>query len=690
MKAIIFFLATAFMLAVQNPNDLKNITITGNVIDEDGMGIPGVTVRAKGFTDIGTISDLDGNYSLSKVPEEATTLVFSFVGLETLEVEINGQSVVNATLKTSEDIPQECVVTALGISREQKSLGYSATEVNSDDFSSNKKAKKVKEEKVETKVPEISGVKIKPIAENTVVTEVETPETELTEIETPEVEKEVIENPEISLTFFKSDPTQLDIKNKLDLNSEYIGHEKYDKITENVFVNPFYEPLSTFSIDVDKASYSNVRRFIENGELPPKDAVRIEEFINYFSYNYAEPMDTLPFSVNIETSDCPWNSKNQVVTVGLQGRIIDEEDLPASNLVFLIDVSGSMSSYNKLPLIKASLEILVKNMRPIDKIAIVTYSGSAGIKLESTSCTEDNKEKIMAAITDLYSGGSTAGAEGINTAYKIAVENFIKTGNNRVILLTDGDFNVGTSSTEDLVKMIEVKRESGVYLSLLGYGIDNLNDEMMEKLSNAGNGNYSYIDDVDEATKVFDEEFSSTIFTIAKDVKIQIEFNPAKVKAYRLIGYENRMLESEDFENDAVDAGEIGAGHTVTAMYEIVPAEENNNYLLASLEGFQSIVIDKEELMTVKLRYKKPDENISNLMSYSFKSTDLISEQSSDNMKFISAVVEFGMILRNSAFKSESDYENVITLAKVATKNSTDTYKKEFIELVEKAKKLDK
>jgi Ca-activated chloride channel family protein len=398
----------------------------------------------------------------------------------------------------------------------------------------------------------------------------------------------------------------------------------------------------------------------------------------------------LPFSVNIETSDCAWNSKNQVVTIGLQGRIIDEQDLPASNLVFLIDVSGSMSSYNKLPLIKASLEVLIKNMRPIDKIAIVTYAGSAGVKLESTSCTEDNKEKIMTAITELYSGGSTAGAEGINKAYSIAVENYIKTGNNRVILLTDGDFNVGTSNTEDLVKMIELKRESGVYLSLMGFGMGNYNDEMMEKLSNAGNGNYAYIDDIDEATKIFDEEFSSTIFTIAKDVKIQIEFNPVKVKAYRLIGYENRMLASEDFENDAIDAGEIGAGHTVTAMYEIIPAKEGENTFLASLDDFQSIVIDKEELMTIKLRYKKPDEDISNLMKYSFKSTDLVSEQSSDNMKFITAIVEFGMILRNSAFKSESDYDNVIKLAKEATNNSTDSYKLEFIELVEKAKNLDK
>jgi len=697
MKTIFILIATAIMLSVQNPNDLKYITITGNVSSfEDGFGIPGATVQIKGTT-VGTVTDLDGNYTLSNVPVDSKTIIFTFVGLETQEVEINGQSVINAVLKQSDQVLNEVVCTTIGIKKSEKKLGYSATTVSSEELTKapdrsviNSIQGKVagvnsginlnfskKDKNIET-VPEISGVKIKPIAE----------ESETTEIEVVEEEKEIIENPEISLTFFKSDPSELNVKNKLNLNKEYLGSEKYDDITENVFVNPFYEPLSTFSIDVDRASYSNVRRFIEDGQLPPTDAVRIEEFINYFSYNYAEPIDTLPFSVNIETSDCPWKSENQIVTIGLQGRIIDEQDLPPSNLVFLIDVSGSMSSYNKRPLLQASLEILVKNLRPCDKIAIVTYAGTAGIKLQSTSCTEDNKEKIISAITELYSGGSTAGADGIEKAYSIAVKNFIENGNNRVILSTDGDFNVGTSGTEELVEMIEEKRESGVYLSVMGFGMGNLNDEMMEKLSNAGNGNYAYIDDIDEAKKVFGEEFSSTIFTIAKDVKIQIEFNPTKVKAYRLIGYENRMLESEDFENDAIDAGEIGAGHTVTAMYEIIPAVEGENQFLASLDDFQSIVIDKEELMTVKLRYKKPNENISNLMKYSFNSNDLVSSQTSDNMKFISAVVEFGMILRNSDFKSDSDYDNVLKLAKEATKNSKDDYKLEFIELVEKAKKI--
>lgn len=682
MKSIFVIVATAIILAVQNPKDVQNRTITGTVVNEDGMGIPGATVFVKDFHDIGTITDFDGNYTLSSVPDDATTLVFTFVGLKTIEKEISENSVVNAILEPDDVSIDEIVVTAIGISRAKKVLGYSTNIINSN------KAK-TKKEKTKKSEPIVSGVKIKADDKNESVSITVVDVAEIEDSQEDEIEKqENIENSDFELSYFKSNPSELDIKNKMELNKEYLGREKYDKISENEFVNPFYEPLSTFSIDVDKASYSNVRRFIEDGQLPPEEAVRIEEFINYFSYNYAEPVDTFPFSVNIETADCPWKEGNKIVTIGLQGKNISEEELPPSNLVFLIDVSGSMSAYNKLPLLQASMEILVNNARPIDKIAIVTYAGSAGIKLQSTYCTKENKVDIITAISGLYSGGGTAGAAGINTAYEIAVENFISGGNNRVILSTDGDFNIGVSGTSGLVSLIEEKRKSGVYLSVMGFGMGNLNDEMMEKLSNAGNGNYAYIDDIEEAKKVFDEEFSSTLFTIAKDVKIQIEFNPAKVKAYRLIGYENRMLEAEDFDNDAIDAGEIGAGHTVTAMYEIVPSDDESNLFLASLDGFQSIVIDREELMTVKLRYKKPDEDISNLLKYSFNSEDLESSYISDNMKFISAVVEFGMILRNSAFKSDADYENVIKLAKEATKNTSDIYKEEFIELVEKAKVL--
>jgi len=353
------------------------------------------------------------------------------------------------------------------------------------------------------------------------------------------------------------------------------SNEQYGTIQENQFMNPLDEALSTFSIDVDRASYSNVRRMIDNGNLPPVDAVRIEEMINYFDYEYAQPESNQPIALESNLSNCPWNSEHQILHIALQAKELDTKNLPASNLVFLVDVSGSMQSKQKLPLLKSSFKMLVNNLRDIDKVAIVTYAGRAAVVLESTPASE--KEKILASIENLRAGGSTAGAAGIKSAYRIAKENFIKKGNNRVILATDGDFNVGVSSNEGLEKLIEKERRSGVFLSILAYGMGNYKDEKMQILANKGNGNHAYIDNIQEARKVFVNEFGGTLYTLAKDVKIQIEFNPAHVQAYRLIGYENRLLAKEDFNNDKKDAGEMGSGHVVTALYEIVPVGSNSS-----------------------------------------------------------------------------------------------------------------
>lgn len=473
-------------------------------------------------------------------------------------------------------------------------------------------------------------------------------------------------------------------------NNKDLDREGYDNIKENEFQKVPDHPLSTFSIDVDAASYSNVRRLINEGHLPTPGAVRIEEMINYFSYNYPQPVNDKPFSITTESSPCPWNENHQLVMIGLQGKKIDVEKLPPSNLVFLIDVSGSMMQENKLPLVKSSLNLLAEQLRPQDKIAIVVYAGRAGLVLPSTN----DKTKIKEAINALEAGGSTAGGAGIKLAYQTAQENFLKDGNNRVILCTDGDFNVGASSDDALENLIEQKRSSGVYLTVLGYGTGNYQDSKMQKLADKGNGNHAYIDNISEAKKVLISEFGGTLFTIAKDVKLQVEFNPASVRGYRLIGYENRMLAKEDFNNDKKDAGEMGSNHTVTALYEVIPTnapEDDNEQETVEPLRYQSKKQRKRsasvsnELMFVKVRYKKPDEDSSNLMEVSVKNN---SQVASNNMRFASAVAAFGMVLRNSTFKGGSNYKMIKSLATSGIENSNDTYKKEFLELVKKAEQL--
>lgn len=467
--------------------------------------------------------------------------------------------------------------------------------------------------------------------------------------------------------------------------------EEYDRIYENEFLSVKDNPLSTFSIDVDAASYSNVRRFINNSQLPPADAVRIEEMINYFSYDYPEPEGDDPFSINMEISECPWNKNNKLVHIGLQAKKISTDNLPPSNIVFLIDVSGSMQSPNKLPLLKSAYKLLTNELRENDKVAIVVYAGAAGLVLPSTSGM--NKEKIIGAIEQLYAGGSTAGSAGIKLAYETAKENFIEGGNNRVVLATDGDFNIGPSSDSELVRLIEEKREEGIFLTVLGFGMGNYKDSKMEKLADKGNGNYAYIDNILEAKKVLVNEFGGTLFTIAKDVKIQVEFNPAEVKGYRLVGYENRMLNKEDFNDDTKDAGELGAGHTVTALYEIISPDSDYEFpsvddLKYQKENKAESNYNSGELLTVKFRYKKPDENTSRLIIKVLENDDQDLDETSDNFRFSAAVAEFGMLLRDSEFKANSSFESVKSLAKNSLGEDKFGYRLEFLQLVEKANLL--
>ena len=463
--------------------------------------------------------------------------------------------------------------------------------------------------------------------------------------------------------------------------------EDYATIRENPFREVANAPLSTFSIDVDAASYSNLRRFINNGQQPPKDAVRIEEMINYFEYDYPAPTGKHPFEVITEISDCPWNTKHRLVHIGLQGKKIPTDNLPYSNLVFLVDVSGSMNASNKLPLLRSSLKLLVNQLRPQDKVAIVVYAGAAGVVLPATG--GDNKQQIKDALNKLEAGGSTAGAEGIELAYKIAKENFVKGGNNRVLLATDGDFNIGASSDAALVRLIEKERESGVYLTVLGFGMGNYKDNKMQELADSGNGNHAYIDNINEAKKVLVNEFGGTLFTIAKDVKFQLEFNPVKVQGYRLIGYENRMLNARDFNDDKKDAGDLGAGHTVTALYEIIPVGIKSDFLTAvdDLKYQQptkpSAAAGSAELLTIKLRYKQPDGATSQLLERPLLDEQVKLSKTSANFRFSAAVAEFGLLLRDSKFKNTATYSQAIALAKGAKGKDANGYRMELVKMME-------
>ncbi|MGL5434766.1 MAG: vWA domain-containing protein [Lachnospiraceae bacterium] len=462
------------------------------------------------------------------------------------------------------------------------------------------------------------------------------------------------------------------------------GHntEEYNYIQENGYKSVADEPLSTFSIDVDTAAYSNVRRMIQAGTGVVADAVRIEEMINYFSYDYPEPNGDAPFSVTTEYGACPWNEEAKLLMIGLKAESIDFHDRPASNFVFLLDVSGSMYDSNKLPLVQKSFAMLAENLTENDQVSIVTYAGYESVVLDGEQ--GNHTSVIVDALDGLEAGGSTAGAAGIKKAYELARRHYIKGGNNRVILATDGDLNVGISSEGELVRLIEKEKQSGVHLSVLGVGTSNIKDNKMEALADHGDGNYNYIDSIFEAKKVLVDEMGGTLITVAKDVKIQVEFNPRQVAGYRLVGYENRMLNKEDFNDDTVDAGEIGAGHTVTALYEIIPAgtaELPETELKYQTSGEP---VGSSELLTVSLRYKAPNGNTSKLLTCPVEA-DTFTKSLSPDLTFASAVAEFGMLLRDSENKGTATYKGVIELAESVVNEDSDAYRKEFIELVKQA-----
>jgi Ca-activated chloride channel family protein len=476
-----------------------------------------------------------------------------------------------------------------------------------------------------------------------------------------------------------------------DLNTESYAHQD-----ENAFKLVKTDPLSTFSVDTDTASYANVRRMLKEGTMPPKGAVRVEEMINYFSYDYSPPTGGAPFSTNIEVAACPWDARHLLARIGLKGKAVDRVDRKPANLVFLLDVSGSMNSANKLPLLKRSLKLAVDQLSDRDRVAIVVYAGASGLVLPSTPF--DDKPKILDALNGLEAGGSTNAGSGIQLAYQVAQENFLKNGINRVILATDGDFNVGVTDKTALVDMVKDKAKSGVFLTVLGFGMGNLKDDMLEKLADNGNGNYAYIDDFAEARKVFSDQISGTLVTIAKDVKIQVEFNPAKVQAYRLIGYENRMLAAQDFNDDTKDAGEIGAGHTVTALYQIVPVGKEVGYPIGKVDdlkyqqpsepGEKTGPSSAGEWMNVKLRYKEPDGDKSQKLEFPVTSVGASFDAASVDFRFATSVAGFGMLLTDSKYKADLSYDQVRAMADGARGPDKREYRTLFLQMVDQAKAL--
>jgi Ca-activated chloride channel family protein len=624
-------------------------TISGTVYTaDDKLPLPGVTVLLKG-TSTGTQTNAKGAYSIT-VPDNNATLIFNFIGFQPQYINIGSKTKIDVYLKVASSSLNEVVVTAYGVQK-RKDVTGSVAQINNND------ALKSTPQRLQGRV---SGIVVNGA---------------------PGSAQKMMIRGVNSYGYVSPAPAAED-------------NESYKGITENSFTNAGTTPLSTFSVDVDAASYSNVRRFINNGQLPPADAVRVEEMINYFNYNLAGPTDNSPVAIHTELSSAPWNTKHRLLRIGLKAKTIATKNLPASNLVFLIDVSGSMNSTNKLPLVQSSLKMLVDQLRPQDKVALVVYAGAAGVVLPSTG--GDKKETIKNAIDNLSAGGSTAGGEGIKLAYKIAAENLIKTGNNRIILATDGDFNVGASSDDDMEKLIEKKRESGIFLSVLGYGMGNYKDSKMETLADKGNGNYAYIDNITEARKTLVSEFGGTLFTVAKDVKLQIEFNPAKVQAYRLLGYENRILNKEDFNDDKKDAGDMGSGHTVTAFYEIVPAGIKDDYMVSvdplkyQKNEVKVATSGSSEMMTIKFRYKEPVSSKSKMSQAVVYDKPVDFKLTSTDFKFASAVAEVGMLLRDSKFKQKASFAHAIATARAGKGDDSEGYRSEFIRLAESAKLLSK
>jgi Ca-activated chloride channel family protein len=708
--------------------DATKRTISGIVTDESNLPIPGATVLVKGTTR-GTTTNLNGEFNIKA--EKRDILVYQYIGYQTAETFVRESDKMNMKLVNDSMALNEVVILGYGTQKKSSVTG-SVAMISSNDLRKQKSANVS-----QALHGRVAGVQVTSGAESKIIIRgnstnkqgneplyvvdgVPVNPNDFKQVNPNDIQKmDVLKDAGATSiygsrasngviiittkngTYQNLSKKQLERKlKKLNKNKEVevqkpepksieTTQEDYDNFVENQFESPKAAPLSTFSIDVDNASYTNVRRFINNGQTVPKDAVRVEEMMNFFKYKYPQPQDQHPFSINTEYSDCPWNTKHQLLKIGLQGKNIPTNNLPASNLVFLIDVSGSMSDANKLPLLKQSLKILVNELRKKDKVAIVVYAGAAGVVLPPT--TGDEKQTIINALENLNAGGSTAGGAGIELAYKLAEENFIKGGNNRVILATDGDFNVGASSNTDMQTLIEQKRKSGVFLTCLGYGMGNYKDSKMETLSDKGNGNYAYIDNIQEANRFLGKEFKGSMFAIAKDVKIQIEFNPKQVQAYRLIGYENRKLRSEDFTNDAIDAGELGSGHTVTALYEVIPTGIKSDYLnnqpdLKYTKTNSNENDYSDELATIKFRYKKPDGDKSIEMVKTIENKSIPLKNSSDDFKFSAAVAWFGLKLRDSNLVPNKVTEDIKNLAKEGLSNDEEGYKAEFIRLVETVK----
>ncbi len=628
----------AFML-VTSLEPGTQIVIKGTVTDSAGTPLSGVVIMVKG-TNTSAMTGTDGRYAITAGPE-AKILIFSLLGMKTLEEPVAGRTVINVIMEADSQVSPVW------------------------DKETKKDRRPVYDE-VYTVVAEDMATEAAP-----------------------------------AIAYDRSSRVMGGVAAKASWHQQPYTEpntESYAGFSENGYRDPLREPYSTFSIDVDNASYSNVRRFINLGQEVPADAVRIEEMINYFRYDYPKPAGEHPFSVYTEAGICPWNSNHYLLHVGLRGKDIDRSEMPPSNLVFLLDVSGSMDSPNKLPLLKSAFGMLVNELRAEDRVAIVVYAGAAGVVLESTP--GNRKEIIMQALDNLRAGGSTAGGAGLMLAYKIAEKNFVRGGNNRIILATDGDFNVGVSDNKSMEQLVEEKRGLGIYMTVLGFGMGNIKDDKMEIIADKGNGNYAYIDNIQEARRVLVQEFGGTLFTIAKDVKFQIEFNPAFVKAYRLVGYENRLLADQDFNDDTKDAGEMGAGHTVTALYEIIPAGSDETGI-PSVDPLRyqgrgesrqpdetrpSLKDAPRELCNIKLRYKDPEALTSKLFSKTVGTDIKKAGETTDRFRFSAAVAEFGMILRNSKFRGTATTADVISLASGARGGDPDGYRAEFIRLVRSAK----
>lgn len=678
MKTYLILIVGLFTAAFYLP---KNTTIlTGKVTDENGEVLLGATIKVLKGTDFirGAITDYNGEYRLQLDPG-TYDMEAAYVGYETQKK--TGVQVIENTVNTLDfEFPagndlEEVIVTSYKIPLVEQDASQSGQTLTSGQIGSPapvRASKPGRSKEKKAQAPTSAGmVNIKGSRSNASNYYIDGIRVSGTP---PPVQA-------IPSKSHRADTTQAP--------SDFSA-ETYTAIHENRFLEATSNPVSTFSIDVDAASYSNARRFIQQKQLPPPDAVRIEEFVNYFDYQYPQPVDGEPFSVNTEFAECPWNSKHRLLMIGLQGRQIETGQLPPSNFVFLVDVSGSMGSPDKLPLVQQSLALLTDQLRPQDRVALVVYAGAAGMVLPSTPGSD--KVAIKAAIERLSAGGSTAGAAGIQLAYQTARKNFARGGNNRVVLCTDGDFNVGMSSDAELVKLIEKEREDGIFLTVLGFGTGNYQDGKMQQLADKGNGNHAYIDQLNEARKVLISEFGGTLFAIAKDVKIQIEFNPAKVAGYRLIGYENRLLAREDFDDDTKDAGELGAGHRVTALYEIVPAGRPlplgvENGEMRYQETKPTTAAGTDELLTLKLRYKQPKAMASSKLLQTTVS-DKLNTAPGNNFQLAASVAEFGLLLRDSKYKGNASYEHCLALARKASKLDPGGYRKELCELIEKAKHL--